>query len=513
MARYKYYSYEQTILVAIAYSKQILQGTLEYAISWLINNRVDLSIFECKYRNDETGAPAWDPAIMLKIVLFAYSRGIYSSRKIACACRENILFKALSADSEPHFTTIASFISSTVDQVIPIFRNILMVCSELGLIGGNMFALDGCKMSSNASKEWSGTFNDLMKKKEKFEETIKFLIEKHRETDEREGKKESEKENEKKQIERIRQKVEKIERFLAENEPKIGSRGREKQSNITDNESAKMKTSHGMVQGYNGLAIADSKHQIIINPEVFGSGQEGEYLQQMVEGAKDTAESIGLGKNYFKGKKFIADTNNFSEDNTKYLSEEEVDAYIPDQQFRNRDPRFKTRDRHRPEKKERYKAKDFTYDENNDSFICPTGKILKFERIQNFNNTEGRFYRAKLTDCRSCKLRENCLKSYKSRQRSLYIIEKFFNRNYSEEMIKKIDTIEGRNLYSKRMGIIEPVFGNIVSSKGLNRFTLRTKLKVNIQWVLYCLVHNIEKICNYGDMSEYDNDLQLNDSS
>ena len=65
-------------------------------------------------------------------------------------------------------------------------------------------------------------------------------------------------------------------------------------------------------------------------------------------------------------------------------------------------------------------------------------------------------------------------------------------------MKEKIDTPEGRDIYSKRMGIVEPVFGNITYAKGLNRFTLRSKKKVNIQWILYCLVHNIEKICNVG---------------
>jgi hypothetical protein len=67
-----------------------------------------------------------------------------------------------------------------------------------------------------------------------------------------------------------------------------------------------------------------------------------------------------------------------------------------------------------------------------------------------------------------------------------------------EEMETKIDTLKGRKIYSARMGIIEPVFANMCSAKGLNRFTLRTKKKVNVQCMLYCMVHNIGKVCRYG---------------
>ena len=70
--------------------------------------------------------------------------------------------------------------------------------------------------------------------------------------------------------------------------------------------------------------------------------------------------------------------------------------------------------------------------------------------------------------------------------------------NLTKEMAKKIDTEKGRNIYHQRIAIVEPVFANIKCMKGLDRFTLRGKIKVNIQWLLYCMVHNIEKIANFG---------------
>ena len=117
MARYKEYPYEQGIMIPVDFSKQIVSGTLECTIHWIVDNKIDISGIEERYNNDATGAPAYDPAILLKIVLFAYSRGIISSRAIMNACRENIVFRALSADSMPDFTTIASFIRNMKDEI------------------------------------------------------------------------------------------------------------------------------------------------------------------------------------------------------------------------------------------------------------------------------------------------------------------------------------------------------------------------------------------------------------
>jgi Transposase domain (DUF772) len=94
---------------------------LEFALSQLIDNKLILFNFDKKFHNDETGVPAYDPRIHLKIILFAYSRGITSSREIARCCEQNIVFMALSAHRCPHFTTIATFISSMDKEIITFF--------------------------------------------------------------------------------------------------------------------------------------------------------------------------------------------------------------------------------------------------------------------------------------------------------------------------------------------------------------------------------------------------------
>jgi transposase len=495
MPRYKRYDYSQSLLLPVNFSEQILPGSPEHAIHYLVEKKIDSSLLDARFRNDDTGAPAYDPKILLKIVLLAYSRGVISSRRIERLCRENVVFKALSAATEPDFTTIACFIRSMQENVQRLFADILLYCNELDLLGGTTFALDGCKLPSNASKEHSGTFADLRKKREKLSTSIRFLVRQHRAIDSRDS---EENTRERERIARMKLKIAKIDSFLAKETPKTKSRQGEKQSNITDNESAKMKTSNGVIQGYNSMAIADAQCQVIVAAEAFGNGQEYQLLRPLMVTAKENARRARLGRHYFQGNRVIADTGSFCEDNIKYLFSEKIDAYIPDQQFRKRDPRFVDRGHYRPNRNLLYTKEDFRYRKKTNVFICPEEKVLKFHASQTFNNTSGRVYRALQSDCKRCSRRAQCLRSENTRQRSLYVIEKYFNRNFSEEMKAKIDTREGRKIYSMRMGIIEPVFAHLCSAKRLDRFTLRTRKKVNVQWVLYCMVHNIEKIRRYG---------------
>jgi len=113
--------------------------------------------------------------------------------------------------------------------------------------------------------------------------------------------------------------------------------------------------------------------------------------------------------------------------------------------------------------------------------------------------TKGEKYQSKQKDCSRCLKRRKCLRNKESRYRILFITDKK-PRNYSEEMKRLIDQPAIRKLYGQRMGIVKPVFGNITYCKGMNQFNYRGKQKVNNQWILYCLVHNIEKIAhNYKE--------------
>ena len=507
MARYKKYSYDQGQLIPVRFEKQILPGTFEHALSYIVDNELDLSVFEGRYKNDDSGAPAYDPAVLLKIVLYAYSRGIIHSRKIEQFCCDNVIFMALSANTRPHFTTIADFISSMKKEITPLFRDILLYCDEMGLIEKTMFAVDGCKLPSNASKEWSGTRADFEKKIEKLEKTIGYIMDKHKTEDENDTRG-IPKEEEKKHVENIKKKISKLKSFLNDHDDKKGPKGTIRKSNITDNESAKMPSSHGVIQGYNGIAVSDSKHQVIVHAEAFGEGNESALLEQMIAGTRNNFKP-DTNADVFKNAKLITDSGFHSGKNVELVENEKIDAYIPDNRFRKRDVRFAEAGRHRKpidRKKKKYKAKyfrveDFKYDEEKKKLICPAGKEL-YIKNRNFEvrGFKAIAYRAKITDCRSCKLRGKCLRNPNTSSRQVHIFyEHKQEKNFLlEKMKKKIDSAIGRYIYSKRMGIVEPVFANIRSNIGLNKFTLRGKDKVDTQWKLFTIVHNLGKIFRYG---------------
>lgn len=517
MARYKHYDYAQMKMLPINFDRQILPGTFEHTLGYLIDEKIDLSVFEARYRNDDGGAPAYDPAILLKIILFAYSRGISYSRRIEQLCRENVVCMALSADTVPHFTTIAAFVSSLSTEITTIFRNILLVCDEAGLIGREMFAIDGVKLPSNAAKEWSGTKADLKKKAEKMQRAVEHLLSKHRASDVAEVDWAAQAAAER-QIKTLNTAIDKVERFLATHEDKIGKSGKPKQSNITDNDSAKMPTSKGVVQGYNGIALADSKHQVLVHAEAFGEGQESGLLIPMLEGVRETFGELELSEDVLKETKLTADAGYSSEANAKYLFEHEIDAYVADNLFRKRDPRFASADRHKPTREDQpfaksrkddplFRPQDFQPAADRSHCICPAGQRLH----RNGANVvvDGRIgtkFTGSRRACGACPLRSKCLRHP---DRSPYRQVVFFRgfvperpEKYLDQMKRKIDSDIGRYEYGRRLGLIEPVFGNIRHTKRLSRFTLRGRRKVNAQWQMYCLVHNIEKLQRYGRLGE-----------
>ena len=226
---------------------------------------MDLSVFDARYNNDETGAAAIHPKILLKVILVAYSKGMLSSRQIERACQENIIFIALSYGYAPDQSTIAAFISSMQSEIQTIFSNIQLVCEEMGLLGGTHFSLDGVKLSANVSKEWSGTFDELKRKRDKLQEKLQQVIAEHAQADQLP---EVEVEWQKKRQRRIQLQVERLNEYLQTQEAKLGSEGKEIQSNVIDNESVKM-----------------------------------------LDGAKKNVAAIGKDETYFQGKQLTADSN------------------------------------------------------------------------------------------------------------------------------------------------------------------------------------------------------------
>jgi transposase len=507
MAKFKPCNENQLVMLPISLQDQLVPGTLEHTISELVEKHMDLSVFDARYNNDETGATAIHPKILLKVILLAYARGMISSRQIERACHENIIFIALSYGYAPDHSTIASFISSMQSEIQTIFSDVLLVCEGLGLLDGTHFSLDGVKLSANVSKEWSGTIDELKHKHDKLQEKLQRVIAEHAQADkEPEGVVERQKKRER----RFQLQIERLNEFLKDREPKRGSGGKEIQSNAVDNESVKMPSSHGVVQGYNAQALVDSKHQVILAAEAFAS-QDHDNLEPMLDGAKKNLQTIGKDPTYFEGKQLTADSNYHSLNSLTVCKDQKIDAYIPDIQFRKRDPRFAGQERFKdgvhgrqqPEAKSSpFTAADFSYDESKQVYLCPQGKELSCHaRNQTNRYRTYDIYHARQEDCATCPARARCLSKPSSSRRYLSIRVDSHQLNLIDEMKAKIDTEEGKRIYARRLGIVEPVFANICVHKHMNRFTLRSKMKVDVQWRLFALVHNIGKIYTFGALT------------
>ncbi len=506
MANYKPDLSCQSKFIPIDFAQQIIPGTFEYALALIVDNHLDLSGFDSWFMNDKGGAAAYSPAVMLKIILFGYSRGLISSRRIANACETNITFMSLSGDVQPHYTSIAAFVARMKDQIEPLFTQVLMICDKEGLIGRNMFAIDGCKIKSNASKEYSGTFDELTRKESKLRKASQRILARHQAQD---CLSDDEINHDLKQKAKLDNSATKINEFLATHQEKRGSTGKPVKSNVTDNDSAKMTTSKGTIQGYNGIAINDDKHQIILQAQTWGSVGEQQTLKPAIEQLSNQLKKLGTPK-AFETAKFTADSGFHSEANLEYMATTGLDSYLADTQFRSRNPLFQTSETYHTEQEKRrlkrskgrprlFTQDNFVFNANTNTCVCPVGKTLwrQSTRIIIQDKSYVRFT-GYLKDCRVCPLQRQCMrKPPKATGRQVqFLINQSQNISHSDRMKVKIDSPAGRRQYSKRLGAIEPVFGNITVNKGMNKFTLRGQEKVNAQWQLYCLVHNIEKLRN-----------------
>ena len=426
---------------------------------------------------------------------------------------------ALSADTQPHYTTISKFITLMQNQIVDLFVQVLMICDEMKLIGREMFAIDGCKLPSNASKQWSGTRQSFELKMTKMKKQVAKIVQKHRQSDKSDSDEQTTA-REKQYKRTLEKKISKISRWLKDHNDKIGKSGKAIQSNITDNDSAKMKTNKGVIQGYNAVAVADGKHQVIVAAHAYGSGSEQDVLKPMIDQVRDNFESIGDRKDVFSGRKtkakLTADAGYHSKTNLEMLSREKVDAYVADPQLRKRDERFtdvdKYKQRHRKERRKlnnskmKFAAKDFKFDDKLQYCICPAGKRLyRNGGHKDLNGFRTAKFNGRLTDCRVCHLRAKCLRyPERSQYRQVhYFIGKNSDTDepaYIELMKAKIDSDQGRAIYGKRIGTIEPVFAHIRTTLRLDRFTLRGNEKVNVQWLLYSILHNLKKIHSYGPL-------------
>ena len=221
--------------------------------------------------------------------------------------------------------------STLGEEITRIFTQILAICDRQGLIGREMFAIDGVKLPSNASKARSGTRAEFERQAGKLEAAVEGMLARHRQQDEKAIEPDLEA-KETGRIERLKRDAAQIRKWLAKHpDDRKGAKGNVRKSNRTDNDSAKMATSKGVIQGYTGVAAVDDKHQIIVEAQAHGTGSEQELLVPVVAAMADLLDDASL---------ITADAGYHSEANLQRLSEMKVEALIADNHMRQRDERF-----------------------------------------------------------------------------------------------------------------------------------------------------------------------------
>ncbi|MBK6377341.1 MAG: transposase [Xanthomonadales bacterium] len=286
----------------------------------------------------------------------------------------------------------------------------------------------------------------------------------------------------------------------------MGAQGKPIKRNLTDAESATLKSGRGVVQGYIGVAAVDGAHQVIVEAQAHGTPQEHDLLKPVIDGVRKHFTAIGED-GAADDAAYLADAGYHSERGLKDLTADGIDGYIADGNMRKRDPRYAEASVHkRPSKAKTFLPKDFTFDPEHGTCICPAEQCLKLNSANAIiGGRNAIVFKGTTETCRACPLRSQCLRKpdvTAVRQVAFFVgsVTNKLPNPHCRAMREKIDSPEGRAIYANRMGLIEPVFGH-TQQRGLRRFTLRGQAKVDTQWKLFCIVHNVAKLQVYGKMA------------
>lgn len=426
-------------------------------------NTLDLSCLYLKISSE--GNMPYHPKMMLKVFFYAYANGIFSSRNIAKALGENLALIYLAAWQRPDFRTINNFRTNNLKEIEDLFVQIVQICQQLKMVKLGHISIDGSKFKACAADR--KTYD-----RKRIEKEMKRLLDKAEKKDREEDALYGSDNTGDELPEDIRNRDHRIEK-LNQIQKQLDQEGKEK-LNATDPDAVFMKTKSGIKTSYNAQACVDEDVQIIVAAEVTNQPNDLEQLLPMIEQTeKNTDASIGI---------LSADSGYSSAKNLEKLEPYNIDAYIPDDTYQSRN---------RGKKASPFDKDNFIYDQASDVFTCPAGKVLNFWYTKKEADCDYRVYRC--TECKHCQHFGQCTTS--QRGRSIW-------RRLVDEKVKamrlKLDSQSGKAIYARRKHIIEPVFGHIKAVIGFTGFNLRGLKKVNAEFKLVAIAHNLKKITKYA---------------
>ncbi len=327
---YKAYDPDQLFLLPPSLREWLPESHLAYFVSDVVSE-IDISEIERTYSTRLQGQPAYHPAMMVKMLFYAYCMGIPSSRKIEEATHHDVAFRVLAAGHHPDHDTIADFRKNHLAALKGLFLQILLLCKEAKLVKLGHVALDGTKMKANASKHKAMSYGRMTEKEKELEQEVEKLLRKAESVDAEEdatygkGVKGDDIPEElkfrKTRLEKIRQAKKALEERVKkerEQQPKPKD-----QINFTDAESRIMKdsTTKGFIQGYNAQAAVDAAFQIVVAADVTIQSNDKKQLEPMLEELQKNCKTVP--------KELSADAGYYSEDNVTHAQGKGIMTLIP----------------------------------------------------------------------------------------------------------------------------------------------------------------------------------------
>lgn len=474
--KFKEYNQKQIWLIPPNLEEEIPAGDICRVIDEVVD-AVSLKSIEDKF--DEEGNTAYHPRMMLKVLLYGYAKGIYSSRKMAQELESNIFFWYLSGKQKPNFRTICLFRSRHAEELKEVFREMIRLCLNLGIVKILTATLDGTKIKANASKEKIRSREWIEARIKEEDKAIEAALEKARLIDEEEDREYGVDKRGDELPEELRDPIKRREKLrqIKEEMAKSGKRI----INETDHAARLMKTSGGFLLGYNCQAVVDTESQLILSANVCAECHDQHQLKTNIEELK---EAYGD-----KPQVLLADAGYSCGENIKYLEEEDIYGLIPHKSANN----IKAELDGTLTEEQRFKKDQFKYDNDKDVYICPAGKELEniktTEAIVRKSGAIAETTRYQCHDCQDCGSRAICCRGKGARS-----IRRYGDEALRQEMAARLKSKEGYELYKQRFKVAEPVFGNIKHNLGFRKFSLRGLIKTRGEFFLITMVHNLFKI-------------------
>ncbi len=428
----------------------------------LVVEGLDLSKLYEQYSDE--GNPAYHPMMMLKVLFYAYYIGVMSSRTIWDCVINRADFMYLAAGQVPNFRTINSFRLRHLPRLAALFTEIVLLCRRLGMIGFEHLSIDGQKIQANANFKKSKNLKGLRNEYEKMKSGLEKLL--NQELNEYVSQ-----ETVDKRENRLMNQLDKLSEFQKQLEE---LNDEEKRLNMIDEDAAVMKHKDGTSKpSYNHQSGVDEKYGVTTVVRTSQTVDKAEDLEQIVD-----ASNANTGSSH---KRVSADSGFSSYEMLVNTDNRAEEFYVPDKRFEE--------SKKDPEGKKKYSAEDFHCEEDG-NYTCPAGKPMR--HAGTFDGTEGaRFDRYLGTACEGCPLKSKCTKAS---VRSLQIDTR---EPYRRKMREKLHSDEGREEYTKRLGLVEPGHGDDQKNRKWKQHHLRGLEKARAEFVLVRIAANLAKIIKF----------------